>query len=111
MPNDGQDGADNVAVSDAIPNGTTYVPDSAAVTDGPGAASFDPAAGKVTFHVGTGATDTAGGMLAPGARVVVAFRVRIDDPVPAGTVIANQAHADFRVEYAGASCSGPTRTR
>ena len=108
VPNDGQDGADNVAVSDAIPNGTTYVPDSAAVTDGPGAASFDPAAGKVTFHVGTGATDTAGGMLAPGARVVVAFRVRIDDPVPAGTVIANQAHADFRSQTLGLALGADT---
>ena len=58
--------------------------------------SFDPATGQVTFHIGTGASDTAGGRLAPGDRAVMRFRVRVADPVPAGTVIANQAHATFR---------------
>jgi uncharacterized repeat protein (TIGR01451 family) len=99
VPNDGQDGAEKVAVTDPIPDHTSYVPDSAEVVGGPGHASF--AGETVTFHVGTGASAAAGGRLAPGERAVVRFRVRVDDPVPAGTAVLNQASAEFESQTLG----------
>ena len=98
-PNDGQDGAEQVTVSDPIPDHTTYLPGSAEVVAGPGHASFDPATGAVTFNVGT---------LAPGNRAVARFRVRVDEPVPAGTVISNQARADFRSQTLGLALEAET---
>ena len=107
-PNDGQDGAEQVTVSDPIPDHTTYLPGSAEVVTGPGQASFDPATGAVTFNVGTGASTATGGTLAPGDRAVVRFRVRIDEPVPAGTVISNQARANFRSQTIGLALEAET---
>ena len=107
-PNDGQDGAEQVTVSDPIPAHTTYLPGSAEVVAGPGQASFDPATGAVTFNVGSGASTATGGTLAPGDRAVARFRVRVDEPVPAGTVISNQARADFRSQTLGLALEAET---
>ena len=74
--NTGQDGADNFILTDPIPAGATYVPnslriDGAVVTDvdGDDRGEFAAGANRVVFRLGTGANATLGGRLAPGAAV------------------------------------------
>ncbi len=101
VPNDGQDGADRVVLRDPIPDRSTFIAGSldggAPLTDAAGddAGEFDAATNSVVFRVGSGASATAGGSVAPGAAATVRFRVRIDAPVPSGTSIVNTASADF----------------
>jgi uncharacterized repeat protein (TIGR01451 family) len=105
VANEGQDGATNVVLGDAIPDGTAYVPDSAAIVGGPGTASFD--GDGVRFALGP---------LAPGEGRVVRFRVTVDAGVPARTAIVNRARADFTsqtlrlpIDTASAPVSTPVR--
>ena len=67
VPNNGQDAARNVVVSDVIPAGTSYVPDSLTIDDRPvtdvagddnGEVAATPA--RVVARLGTGANATAG---------------------------------------------------
>ena len=69
---------DNVVITDALPDYTTYVPGSASVTQGT-IVSTDP----VVAEVGT---------LAAGAQVVLVFRVTVDEDA-VGQTIVNQAQA------------------
>ena len=78
---------------DAIPSGTTYVPNSLHITAGPqapanptdalgdDAAEFNSGSGGVVFRLGAGGNATTGGTIAPGETVTVTFDVTIDaDP-------------------------------
>ncbi|MBD3147781.1 DUF11 domain-containing protein [Microbispora camponoti] len=96
--NKGGDVAQNVRLTDKVPTGTTYVPGSLRVVGGPGSgamtdqagddqAEFDAATGAISFRLGDGATDTAGGRLAN------------DTTLPDGTTV------EFRVK-AGRSVAG-----
>ena len=104
--NTGADGAASFVVTDAIPDGTSYVPNSLAIdgvaqTDAGGddRAEFDAAGTRVVARLGTGANATAGGTLAIGAASEVTFRVRIDDAgFAAGAEISNVARASFTGE-------------
>ena len=101
VPNDGQDGADQVVLRDPVPDRSTFVPgsldDGAPLTDAAGddTAEFDAATNSVVFRLGSGASATSGGSLAAGAVATVRFRVRIDAPVPSGAAIVNTAVAGF----------------
>ena len=99
--NTGQDGADNFIVTDPIPTGATYVPNSlriagVAVTDADGddRGEFAAGANRVVFRIGTGANATLGGRLVPGAAVPVSFDVRIGDVQPRFEIV-NAAAATY----------------
>ena len=104
--NTGADGAASFVVTDTIPDGTSYVPNSLAIdgvaqtdTSGDDRAEFDAAGDRVVARLGTGANATAGGTLAIGAASEVTFRVRIDDAgFAAGAEISNVTRASFTGE-------------
>ncbi|MGW2146631.1 DUF7507 domain-containing protein [Nonomuraea bangladeshensis] len=107
--NEGGAPADNLLLTDDIPAGTSYVPGSLRVIDGPNSggksdaadddqAYFDAETGRVVFHLGQGATAQQGGRLvsttdAPGG-TTVEFRVRVER-AGAGREIENQAGATY----------------
>ncbi|WP_283139068.1 DUF11 domain-containing protein [Rhizohabitans arisaemae] len=107
--NDGGDTAGNVRLTDAVPAGTTFVPGSLQVVNGPNAGAktdqsgddqawFDPATGKVGFTLGNGATATAGGEL-PNSDVLpggstVQFQVKVGRAA-AGRTVTNQGTVDY----------------
>ncbi|QOC22612.1 DUF11 domain-containing protein [Wenzhouxiangella sp. AB-CW3] len=91
--NAGNDGADLVVVTDQIPAGTTYVPDSLEIIDnasgaptgpqsdaaGDDLAEFDAVANQVIFRLGDGADENNGGLIPGGETGGVRFQVQIDD--------------------------------
>src|SRR5918998_72727 len=101
--NRGDDQADDVVLTDAIPDDTAYVEDSLAVTQGANAgiktdpagddeAEFATAPERVVFRLGEGANEVDGGTLEPGESTTIAVRVRVLESA-SGTVIENQASA------------------
>ncbi|MEU8324160.1 hypothetical protein AB0C33_37860 [Nonomuraea sp. NPDC048881] len=107
--NEGGAPADNLVLTDDIPAGTSYVPGSLRVIDGPGSggksdaagddqAYVDAGAGRVVFHLGQGATAQQGGSLPSTADApngtTVEFRVRVER-AGAGRQIENQARATY----------------
>ncbi|WP_434743740.1 Ig-like domain-containing protein [Micromonospora sp. SH-82] len=94
----GSENATGVQVLSPLPAGTTYVAGSMTIngvarTDAAGddTARLDTANNRLVFNLGTGATATAGGTMAPGNQQVLRFRIRVNDPAPAGLVVSNQA--------------------
>ncbi|WP_322919226.1 hypothetical protein [Nocardioides renjunii] len=109
--NTGEDAATNAVVTDPIPAGTSFVPGSLRVTAGANQGAKTDAAGDdqgefvaasrtVRLRVGTGATATVGGRLAPSATTTAAFRVRVDT-AGAGTTLRNSAALAYRAETIG----------
>lgn len=93
--NNGPGNANNVMVTDTLPNTVTYKPGSLKVIGAPGVAAgaqTDKAGDDiaeytvkgsvkaVTFRLGTGATSSAGGTLAPNETYEVQFQVTVNDP-------------------------------
>jgi uncharacterized repeat protein (TIGR01451 family) len=122
--NTGQDGAINTVLTDPIPNNVVYVPNSLQVTAGANSgaktdtagndqAEYDLTNNRVVFRLGTGATATTGGALAPAASTTVKFRVAIVAS-PTSSVIANQATVAFTAQTLGtnstATSDGNTTT-
>ncbi|WP_318199858.1 hypothetical protein [Streptomyces sp. SCL15-4] len=107
--NEGGGSAENLVLSDDIPEGTTYVPGSLRIVDGPNAgpktdaqgddqAYFDEDANRVVFHLGNGASAGQGGTL-PSTETVpagttVEYRVLIGRSA-GGTQISNTATAAY----------------
>lgn len=89
VQNDGGDFAENVTVTDRAPDGTLYVPGSAVIDvsplpDGPG--------GTNPFENGLNLSLVPGiGLIEPGERHTVRFRVEVEDGVPLGTELRNVA--------------------
>lgn len=107
--NEGGGGAGNLIVTDVIPQGTTYLPGSLRIVDGPNAgaksdaqgddqAYYDAAANKVVFHLGNGASAVEGGSLPSTetlpAGTTVEYRAVIDR-ASAGKQISNTATASY----------------
>jgi uncharacterized repeat protein (TIGR01451 family) len=105
--NTGVDTATNVIMSDVIPGSTTYVAGSLVVLAGANAgpksdtsgagddqAEYDPVLNRVVFRVGIGATNLAGGTLAPGQGTTLTFRVTVN-PGTAGKTIPNTANVAY----------------
>ncbi|MBI3791688.1 MAG: DUF11 domain-containing protein [Gemmatimonadetes bacterium] len=121
VANTGQDGALNVVLIDSIPAGTTYVPGSLQIVSGAGAGAKTDAAGddqgefdatgskRIVVRLGTGATSSAGGTLAAGATAAVRFRVRVNDTIPAGFVITNQAVVTATSQTLGSAINARSR--
>lgn len=106
--NQGQDAAVSTILSDAVPAGTDFVPGSlvtggAARTDGADGdtAELQGGSGQVVFRVGSGASGTAGGTVAPGASYEARYRVRVSAGTPAGTPIVNQARVSSLADTLG----------
>ncbi|WP_405748197.1 hypothetical protein OG422_31530 (plasmid) [Streptomyces sp. NBC_01525] len=107
--NRGGGNAEALRLTDAIPAGTTYLPRSLRIVNGPNTgaktdqsgddqAYFDPAGNQVVFHLGNGATSTQGGSL-PNTDTLpdgttVEYRVTIDE-ASAGGQVANTATATY----------------
>ncbi|MET2718304.1 hypothetical protein ABXV03_21470 [Streptomyces harbinensis] len=107
--NEGGGTAEALVVTDTIPPGTSYLPGSLRIVDGPGTgpktdapgddqASWDPAANRVVFRLGTGASATDGGSLPntetlPGG-TTAEYRVVIDRAA-GGRLISNTATAIY----------------
>ncbi|GAA1018421.1 hypothetical protein Aple_074150 [Acrocarpospora pleiomorpha] len=107
--NKGGGAADNVRLTDTVPAGTTFVPGSLQVVDGPNSgaktdqadddqADFDPATGKITITLGDGATAAAGGQL-PNSDALpdgttVEFRVKVGRAA-AGKQVTNQGTVTY----------------
>lgn len=112
--NTGDDPAINTTISDVIPAGYTYVPNSLNVleddsptgsrTDGAGddTAWFDGTA--VNFNVGVGATATSGGRVVPLSQGGHSYSVSFQATVDAGTeltTLENEAVIDYTAEFLG----------
>ncbi|MFH8259209.1 DUF7507 domain-containing protein [Streptomyces roseolus] len=107
--NEGGGGAEALVLTDHVPDGTTYVPGSLRVVDGPNAgpktdkkgddqAHYDAESGMVVFHLGEGATGSRPGSLPntgalPGG-TTVEYRVTIDR-ASGGRQISNTATASY----------------
>ncbi len=111
--NTGQDGAINMVLTDPIPTNVTYAPNSLQVTAGAniGAktdaaaddqAEYDSANNRVVFRLGTGATGTSGGTLAPAATTTIKFKVQVVAS-PSASIITNQATVAFKAQTLGTS--------
>lgn len=85
--------ATNVSLLDAIPAGTTYVLGSATVTAG--AVAFESDSDRIVANLGTGATSTLGGTLAPLASASVSFQVLVGDDGRNGESVDNLASLKF----------------
>ncbi|MEV4642653.1 Ig-like domain-containing protein [Actinoplanes sp. NPDC049548] len=108
LSNQGNDGATDLVVTDAIPTGTVYVPGSLKIggagrTDAAGDDQAEMQGSTVTVRVGTGADGSSGGAMAVGATATVKFRVRVDPDTPGGFTITNVA----TVADKGASSNPP----
>jgi uncharacterized repeat protein (TIGR01451 family) len=104
LDNSGQDGATLVVLTDPIPAGTSYVPNSLQiVTNATGAptgpmtdavgddqAEFSTGPDRVVFRLGQGATATTGGFLPVGQSVSVRLRAMLNNDLSlSGQTIAN----------------------
>ncbi|WP_326594909.1 DUF7507 domain-containing protein [Streptomyces sp. NBC_01803] len=107
--NEGGGAAEALTLTDVIPAGTTYLPGSLRIVEGPNAgpksdqegddeAYFDAQENRVVFHLGNGATGGQPGSLPNTetlpAGTTVEYRVTIDEAA-AGGLIANTATATY----------------
>ncbi|MEU1944738.1 isopeptide-forming domain-containing fimbrial protein [Streptomyces sp. NPDC020125] len=107
--NEGGGAAENLILADTVPDGTTYLPGSLRIVDGPNAGaktdtdgddqgSYDAEANEVVFHLGNDASGTQGGSLPSTqtlpAGTTVEYRVTID-LAAAGKQISNTATAAY----------------
>jgi uncharacterized repeat protein (TIGR01451 family) len=109
--NTGLDIATKVFVTDPIPSGTTYVPNSLQIVSGANTgtktdalssdqAEFLTSPNRVVFRVGTSANGTNGGSLAPTESTSVRFRVQVNSGTN-GTVINNTATVSYNSQTLG----------
>ncbi|MFE0426803.1 isopeptide-forming domain-containing fimbrial protein, partial [Streptomyces sp. NPDC058953] len=107
--NEGGGEAENLVLTDTVPDGTTYLPGSLRVVTGPNSgvktdgqgddqAYYDAAGDRVVFHLGNGASAAQGGglpnTLALPAGTTVEYRVVVDR-ASGGKRIANTAGAAY----------------
>jgi uncharacterized repeat protein (TIGR01451 family) len=112
LRNSGNDGATATVVRDTLPVNATYVAGSLQIVSGANAGGKTDAAGddqgeydaanrRVIVRLGTGANAAAGGSLAPGVATSARFRVTVTPPAPTGSIVSNQAAANFNAALAG----------
>jgi uncharacterized repeat protein (TIGR01451 family) len=102
VQNTGQDASTGTTFSDPIPAGAIFVPGSirlngAPVSDAAGDDLGEFAGGQVVVRLGTGATPTAGGVLAPNGSTTVSFQATVATTgLASGATIENTADLAFR---------------
>jgi uncharacterized repeat protein (TIGR01451 family) len=112
LRNTGNDASLNTIARDTIPANAAYVAGSMSVLTGPNVgaksdgtgddqADFDATGNRVVFRLGTGANGANGGQMSPGVQTSFRFRAVITSPSPTGTVISNQAIANFNAAQLG----------
>ncbi len=117
VQNTGNDASIETTLTDALPTGVSYVPDSTSISAGPGIGSYTDAANDdrvtyvagsrtLTVRLGTGALANAGGSLAIGQTTMIKFRVSID--ANASGSILNQAVITAEGELGAPSDDYPT---
>lgn len=109
----GQDGVTDFILTDSLPTGVTYLPNSLKITAGPNSGSKTDASGddqafydsntnKVTFYLGKNANSSTGGQFDPAGgqdtQSTIAFRAVVNQDI-ASANIENTAH----VSYIGAT--------
>ncbi|WP_026423909.1 CARDB domain-containing protein [Actinokineospora inagensis] len=115
--NTGADYADTAVVRDVLATGLTYLPGSLSVltdtggttgtrTDATGddTADYTSADRTVRFRVGSGATASTGGTIAPGGSVVTRFRATVNRAA-AGSSIVNTPILDYKARTLGRTYS------
>ncbi|MFC3835541.1 MULTISPECIES: beta strand repeat-containing protein [Deinococcus] len=115
VKNLGNDNAVNTVLTDAIPANTTFVPGSIRFTlinagpktdaGGDDPAEYDTATNRVVARLGTGATATTGGTLAPNAETHLIFRVTVNAATTGDTVISNSGTVTYRQQTLGTTVS------
>ncbi len=116
MNNSGDDASTNTVVRDTLPANVTYVAGSLSVVNGPNTGAktdaigddvmeYDPATRIVTARLGTGATGTLGGRVDPDVQTTVKFRAAVNLPLANGSVVSNQALANFNAAQLGTALS------
>ena len=117
--NAGQDGALNTVLTDVMPTNVNYELGTLTVQLGTGAVTaltdsasdadvgnYDAANRRLTVYAGTGATNTKGGLYAPGAATTtVKFRARVKPQTVGGTVIDNFGQVDYDQQTLGGHAS------
>ena len=105
--NTGNDTSINNVLTDNIPANMTYVPGSLVINSGANAGAKTDAAGddqaevlaspaRVVYRLGTGATASAGGTIAPTAGFSVSFRATVNAGTANGTTLNNTASLAYR---------------
>lgn len=94
--NNGTGDATNVQLSDQLPPGITHASGPVVATGtGDVTGGYSSATNSVVARLGTGASSTAGGTLAPGQSASITYTATIDAAVPLGLAIANAATLTF----------------
>jgi uncharacterized repeat protein (TIGR01451 family) len=107
LQNTGQDAATGTTLSDLVPGRAVFVPGSirvngTPVSDAAGDDLGEFTGGRVVARVGTGATATSGGVLAPGASSSVSFQATVrTSGLLLGATIDNTADVSFQAATTG----------
>ena len=115
--NTGNDTAVNTVLTDPLPAGLIYVPESIAIIEGENAgamtdaagddqAEFDEASNTIIVRLGVGADEVSGGTVEPGDTTSIVFRVTVAADAP--DTIANQAIVTAEGEQGATSSDFPT---
>ena len=117
VTNNGNANSVNTQIADAIPAGTTYVPNSLAIDSTPVTTAADTDPGELTgsalsLRLGTGAggSSGSGGTLAPNATTTITYKVRISDAYTAGGTVSGGTTQATYADAANRTFSGSSNT-
>lgn len=106
---DNGDSSTDTVITDVLPAGATYVPDSLTL-DGEPLSDSDPrvtlASDRLVVRVGTGADATSGGTLGIGDSVSIRYRMRVDTSTPHNTRLSNDFSVAGNAATSGFAVSG-----
>ncbi len=107
LENTGGDGAvASDLIEQSMPPGTTFVPgsvtyDGASVPDSGGRAAAAGGTGSLAIRLGSNWTSELGGLIAPGEKHTIKFKVKVTDIPPGGGIISNTATIDYTAQTLG----------
>ena len=113
IKNTGGDGAvASELLEKSMPSGTELVPGSVTYDGSSVSDSSDPdrgeaagGTGPLAVRLGSGATETTGGLIAPGETHTIKFRVKVTSMPPGGGLISNVASIDYAAQTLGTPVS------
>jgi uncharacterized repeat protein (TIGR01451 family) len=107
LENTGGDGAvASDLIEQSMPPGTTFVPgsvtyDGATVPDSGGRAAAAGGTGSLAIRLGSDWSSELGGLIAPGEKHTIKFKVKVTDIPPGGGIISNTATIDYTAQTLG----------